>query len=436
MSFLHTSSCECVKSELDIFTLPPTQTSIEHGEWVQYKPLASLTDDSPIEFVVPGHGDEYVDLSHTMLHVQAKILKSDGTATQSTDIVGPVNNFMHSLFTQVDVYLNQRQISSPGNTYAYRSFIETLLNYGPAAKGSHLTSSLWYDDKAGSMDDTDNTNTGLVSRRDFTSSSTPVDMVGHIHGDIFNQEKFLVNGVELRLRLIRSRDAFSLMSAAAGYKVSIMEASLYVRRVKINPSVLLAHNKTLSLTSAKYPITKVEVKNVTIPSGVQGKTLDNIFLGQLPKRVIIGFVTNAAFIGDFKKNPFNFQHFKVNFLALYVDGQQVPARPLQPDYVTSKQYVHAYHTLFTGTGIHFLNEGNSISRHTYADGNCLMAFDLTTDLSAKTLSHWNLVRQGSLRLDVRFDTSLTETINCIVYGEFDNVVEIDKDRNVVMDYGN
>lgn len=436
MAFLHSNSCECVKSELDLFTLPPTQTSIENGDWVQYKPLASLTDDSPIEFVVPGHGDEYIDLSHTMLNIQARILKSDGTKVEDSVKVGPVNNWLHSLFSQVDVYLNQRLVSSAGNTYAYRSYIETLLNYGPAAKGSHLTSSLWYNDESGNMDNTEDENDGLVNRRNFTAKSNPVDLLGHIHADIFNQEKFLLNGVELRIRLIRSRDAFSLISKDSTYKVNIIEANLFARRVRINPSVLLAHSKTLTLTTAKYPITKVEVKNVTIPTGVQGKTLDNIFLGQLPKRVIIGFVTNSAFIGNFKHNPFNFQHFNINFFSLYIDGRQLPSKPLQPDHTGKNQFVHSYHTLFSGTGLHFMNDGNNIPREDYALGNCLMAFDLTPDLSANTLSHWNLVRHGSLRIEVRFDTALVETINCLVYGEFDNVVEIDKDRNVIVDFGN
>lgn len=161
--FTNHGSCECVKSELDLLALPPTQTSIEHGDWVQYKPLASLTDDSPIEFVVPGHGDEYIDLSLTMLNIQARILKSDGTKIEDSVKVGPVNNRLHSLFSQVDVYLNQRLVSSAGNTYAYRSYIETLLNYGPAAKGSHLTSSLWYNDESGNMDNTEDENDGLVN---------------------------------------------------------------------------------------------------------------------------------------------------------------------------------------------------------------------------------------------------------------------------------
>ncbi|KAJ0177716.1 hypothetical protein K1T71_006589 [Dendrolimus kikuchii] len=50
MSFLHSHSCECIKSELDLFALPSTQTSIESGLWIHYKPISSLADDGPIEF--------------------------------------------------------------------------------------------------------------------------------------------------------------------------------------------------------------------------------------------------------------------------------------------------------------------------------------------------------------------------------------------------
>ena len=60
---------------------------------------------------------------------------------------------------------------------------------------------------------------------------------------------------------------------------------------------------------------------------------------------------------------------------------QIPSRPLQPNFSKDEPlYVEAYHTLFSGTGIHFLNEGNSISKDDYANGYTLFAFDLTPDL--------------------------------------------------------
>ena len=55
-------------------------------------------------------------------------------------------------------------------------------------------------------------------------------------------------------------------------------------------------------------------------------------------------------------------------------------------------YVEAYHTLFSGTGVHFDNQGNSIDRLYYPNGYCLFAFDLTPALSAKE-GHSNLVKR-------------------------------------------
>ncbi|CAK1592647.1 unnamed protein product [Parnassius mnemosyne] len=337
--------------------------------------------------------------------------------------------------SQLDVYLNQKLVSPPNNTYAYRAYMETLLNYAPAAKQSHLTCSLWYEDTAGKMDSTDGKNIGFVKRQELISESKEIEMIGHLHGDIFNQDKFLINGVEMSVKLVRSRESFNLIvgSNDVKFKVCITDATLIVRRARINPSVLLAHQKVLASTTAKYPITRAEVKVLTIPSGVQGKTLDNIFLGQVPKRCIIGFVNNSAFNGSLTKNPFNFENYGINSFSLYIDGQQIPSKALQPSFNNSI-FTSAYHTLFSGTGIHFLNEGNGISCEQYGKGYCLLAFDLTPDLSANSSTHWNLIKHGSVRIEVRFESSLIQTINCIVYAEFDNIIEIDKNRNVTVDY--
>ncbi|KAG8235574.1 hypothetical protein J437_LFUL013124 [Ladona fulva] len=432
MSFLHHNSCECTKSELDLFSLPPTQTSIESGQWVHYKPISSLSDDAPLEFVVPGHGDEYVDLSHTLLNITACI--TGVKEEEAAGLRGPVNLWLHSLFTQVDVFLNQKLVTPPSHAYPYRAYIETLLNYGPAAKLSHLTTALWYEDTPGKMDDCAQ-NHGAARRRVFTEGGKEVEMMGHLHCDLFNQEKFLPSGVEMRLKLVRSKSGFSIFGNRqfAEIKVKITDASLLVRKVKISPSVLLAHSRALEKATAKFPLTRVDIKTVTISKDVQSKTIDNIFLGQMPKRVIAGFVLNSAFNGDITKNPFNFQHFDLNFMCLYLDGNQIPSKPLQPEFAESGRFIQAYHTLFSGTGMHFQDIGNGISRDEYHGGFFLLAFDLTPDLDANG-SHWSLQKNGSLRMEVRFKSPLKETVNCILFAEFNNILEIDRYRNVGVDY--
>ena len=71
MAFVHASSCECNKSELDLFTVPPTQTAIEASQWIEHRPITSLTDHGTIEFVIMGSCDECVDLLETLLQVTA-----------------------------------------------------------------------------------------------------------------------------------------------------------------------------------------------------------------------------------------------------------------------------------------------------------------------------------------------------------------------------
>ena len=378
-----------------------------------------------------------------MLSIHAQIIPSNVEAWQkdvkarTVPSIGPVNNLLHSLFSQVDVYLNQKLVSPPNNAYAYRAYIETLLNYGPAAKKSHLTSVLWYDDTPGNMDDLADGNDGLFARRRLLSVGKSVDLLGHLHCDIFNQERFLLNGVEMRLRLVRSKNNFCVMgSNSTDYTcgIKILEATLLVRRTKVGPGVLLAHVRALLKAIAKYPLTRVEVKTISLHAGAYGETIDNVMLGQLLKRIIIGFVDNKAFNGDFNLNPFNFNHYKINYLSLYVDGVQIPSRPLQPDFANNRLHVDSFHTLCSSTGMHFLNMGNSIDREDYRRGYCLFAFDLVPDLSANSNSHWNLVKHGSVRIEVRFEEAPSSTTNCIVYTEYDNVLEIDAARQVMVEF--
>lgn len=441
MAFVHPNSCECNKSELDLFTLPPTQTAVEKSYFVEYRPLSTLSDSGPIEFAISGSGEEYIDLSETYLQVTAKISKpngsdleqtatisDEGTVTGADADIGPVNNWLHSLFSQVDVSLNERLITPSTNTYPYRAYIETLLTYGPAAKQSQLTQSLWYQDTAGHLEDTTSENVGFKQRRMWTLCSKHVEMLGKLHLDLSFQEKPILNGVNIKMRLVRSKDSFSLMGQG---KVEIKEVSLFVRKIKVHPSVQLGHIRALERAPAKYPIRRVETKVFSIPKGNLSANQENLFLGQLPKRIIIGLVDNKAFSGHKDKNPFNFQHYNIDFLALNVDGVQIPSKPLKPDF-TNNLFIRSYSSLFMGTGQIGRDDGNQISRDDYAKGFTLFAFDLTPDLDDS--GHFHLIRQGNLRLELHFSTALTETINAIVYAEFDNVIEIDRARNVLFDY--
>jgi len=94
----------------------------------------------------------------------------------------------------------------------------------------------------------------------------------------------------------------------------------------------------------------------------------------------------------------------------------------------------AYDSLFAGTGKLCKDEDvKFISREDYAGGYAMYTFDLTADLGED--DHFSLVRQGNVRLAFKFAAGLATTVTVIAYAEFENIIEVDRDRNVIFDLG-
>jgi hypothetical protein len=182
----------------------------------------------------------------------------------------------------------------------------------------------------------------------------------------------MLNEINVRIKLIRSNDAFCLMSTGeTQLKVVVTFASSLIRKVKISPCVYLAHAKTLESGTAKYPIRRVVCKTFTVPTGYLDASHEKLFSGPLPVRLIVGLVDNRAYNDSRDKNSFNFHHYSLSKIAVYLDGQLHGLKPLTLSF-GSGQYVAAYSSLFGGTNKISRDEGNDISRSEYAnDTRCL-----------------------------------------------------------------
>ena len=73
------------QAEFDVFSVPPTQTSIEYESYVEYHPLSSITDSGLIEFDVSSSGQNYLDFANTQLFVKAKITRGNGDDITDAD---------------------------------------------------------------------------------------------------------------------------------------------------------------------------------------------------------------------------------------------------------------------------------------------------------------------------------------------------------------
>lgn len=423
----------CLKSELDLFTDSAVQLAIDSSSFVEIHPLASLTDKTPLEFLISGNGEHYLDLAHTLLHLKFKIKKENGGSLAEGDDVAPINYILNTMFSECAIFLNDKQIASQVN-YSYRAIIESLLLTSKSTQDNLLSAGMFYKDTAGEHDSitANSANTGYKKRSELCKLSKEVGLIGGLHFDLATQPKLLINGVNVRIKLERHKDNFALMSATNNFVIEIQSASLYVRKISVSPSVLIGHEKALEKGVIKMPIRRVEVRTFSLPNGLHSSTIPNAFIGQLPSRIILGLVSNTSFNGSSNKNPFKFRHYNLSYLCVLNDGRMIPAKPYQPNY-DNNLYARSYMSLFTDLNRYHTSPNINISFEEYKQGYTLYSIDLTPDLAASE-SHASVNKSGNIAIDLKFDTALPETVNLIVYAEFKNLIELDRARNIFIDF--
>jgi hypothetical protein len=102
--------------------------------------------------------------------------------------------------------------------------------------------------------------------------------------------------------------------------------------VELKPPLLLAHGNVLSMKrKAHYPLTHTQIKTFTAGTGAQHVSIDNAFLGPIPERLLRGMVKNSAFVDSTSINLFQFYHYDMTYLVLYVNGVQYSSEALTMD---------------------------------------------------------------------------------------------------------
>ena len=246
------------KTELALFSVPPTQVAVERGFNDEIQLANSCNSEGPWEFRIPPDIN-YIDARHNYIVVTLKIVKVDGSsitpavpdvgeAAQPHDLIGPINCLGKTFFRNVRVFISGRQVYDANNLYAYRTFLETELNHGWDAKHSHLEAGGYEEDKPGAKIDSPKDNTGLKARAKPYEKSNLVELVAPIHCDIFMQEKFLLSHTDIRMEVSRNSDAFCLMTdvGSPSFKLHVESMKWVIRKVDISPSLALAIEATLN----------------------------------------------------------------------------------------------------------------------------------------------------------------------------------------------
>lgn len=283
-------------------------------------------------------------------------------------------------------------------------------------------------------------NYGLFQRYSVSRGSKTFDMVGLPLNDILELDRFLINGIHLRLVCHRNSPDFCLISGEdtdqGGYRVKIEDAFLRLVKFKVNPAILVAHSKLLKTVTAKYPYIRSETKCANIASGQSVFSWDHMNASYLPKFAIVTFVESSAVLSSLRLNPFNMENFDLRQISLHVNGVACSGNPINVNYnedLTAEVLDRIYgfnraRPVYTAMGgISGKNRQMAgIGRSELKNGRALYVFDLSPVVDDGF--HFELQNSGTLSLHVKFGSSLAQNVACIFYAEYDALLEIDESR--------
>lgn len=173
-------------------------------------------------------------------------------------------------------------------------------------------------------------------------------------------------------------DNFMLIQDAAAaktFRFELKDLRLFVKTLNLHDGLSLDIANRLESQPARYGLRRTMLKSLLISKG-DTEFSANLYIEEVPRRLIIALVANDAFSGDKNKSPFNFEHFNLREISVFANGQTYPQTPYSLDYAGNR-YVRAYHDMMEHTGLAYCTDSNGIDYARYKTGWCVYVFSLT-----------------------------------------------------------
>ena len=159
-------------------------------DFTPHESLDNLSRGKYVEIIVPPSTKHYYDLSRSHLSVRAWIITSDSAPIKEGDKVAFINQPLTSMWRSIKFTLQAQDFTKDVNIcQPFKASIDNLLYRALEYLASSAQGALYFKDTAGAMDSVDvscsaGTNTGLISRFEFTSKGKTVSMEGPLPLDI------------------------------------------------------------------------------------------------------------------------------------------------------------------------------------------------------------------------------------------------------------
>ena len=231
--------------------------------------------------------------------------------------------------------------------------------------------------------------------------------------DFFSTSEVLYSNMNFRLRLIKARPNFYMISDNPNVSLGIVDCSL---RIALKDDY---HKKRMDVL-AYAPVDYISLENLAktfiIPARQIQFIQENIFNNAPIRRVAIAMNTNFAFTGSFTENPFWYQEFDLRQFRILRGGQPIVDFDAADNcclYVTTMK------------AMNFQEGFPSIPIDVFTDHYAL-AFDLTSMQDATENCHYPELVGEPLRLELNFFNPIENVTELIVLVERISSVAVKK----------
>src|SRR5438552_6679000 len=130
------------------------------------------------------------------------------------------------------------------------------------------------------------------------------EFYGKLFVDIFQQQRYLISNVNMRIKLIKAAYAFAISCNISGErpKFVIERARLYFKRIVPHALILQDIGTTLSRGGMiHYPINCTDIVSIPVAANTSEVSKEQLFYGRIPKLIVMAMVVNDALGGVYNK---------------------------------------------------------------------------------------------------------------------------------------
>lgn len=353
----------------------------------------------------------------------------------------PIDALFNSMWSRVDIKMNQTLVSTSSTYFLYKSYIETLLNHSRATKKEQLRSAIGFtgNEYNGDRDEECKVygdgrgNSGLKERHEDFPEGEDIYFRGYLASDIMGIIGCIPYGVNITIEMYHNTDKVRLLTYPndVSAKLRLKDITFQVCKKRMDSNVMEAHSAIMEEGMlATFPFRKSQVAVWDVKEGSRYKTIPRPFEEKIPSRLIVGMVSTAAYMGHFQKDPLHFKHYDISEATFQIDNVSVPKRPYKMN-PSKRAYIEPLLDLYNVLGKAGEDADIGINRDNYGKGNFLLPFDVTPTTSAD-MSYIAKAKGGTSSLKLEFAKGLPEDMSVICYGVFPAEIKIDHCRTVTV----